>query len=118
MQYKCLVVWAVLWLFAAPSNGQEEAPSFLMLQDSIHLQDVEDIGKRGELSQCTERLSAPEIQDNRGKTLAESLTAIEGVSIISMGNHIVEPIINGLHSNRILILYHGVRQEGQQWGIE
>lgn len=118
MQYKCLVVWAVLWLFAAPSNGQEEAPSFLRLQDSIHLQDVEVIGKRGELSQSTHRLSAQEIQENRGKTLAESLTAISGVSIIGMGNHIVKPVINGLHSNRILILNNGVRQEGQQWGIE
>src|SRR5690606_35068735 len=35
-----------------------------------------------------------------------------------MGNSIVKPVINGLHSNRILILNNGVRQEGQQWGIE
>lgn len=118
MQYKCLAFWAVLWLFAAPSKGQEEQPLSMKRQDSIHLQDVEVIGERGELSQSTHRLSSREIQENRGKTLAESLTAISGVSTIGMGNSIVKPVINGLHSNRILILNNGVRQEGQQWGIE
>ncbi|MFM9075334.1 MAG: TonB-dependent receptor, partial [Bacteroidota bacterium] len=28
------------------------------------------------------------------------------------------PVIHGVHSQRILILNHGVRQEGQQWGAE
>ena len=27
-------------------------------------------------------------------------------------------MIHGMHSNRVLILNNGVRQEGQQWGIE
>src|SRR5690606_3952040 len=85
---------------------------------SIRRQDVAVIGAPAERSQSTHRLSSREIQENRGKTLAESLTAISGVSTIGMGNSIVKPVINGLHSNRILILNNGVRQEGQQWGIE
>lgn len=28
------------------------------------------------------------------------------------------PVIHGLHSNRILILNNEVRQEGQQWGAD
>ncbi|MBD1432169.1 TonB-dependent receptor [Sphingobacterium sp. DN00404] len=118
MQYKCLALCWVLWLFAAPGKGQEERSSSLKRQDSIHLQDVEVIGRRGELSQSIHRLSTQEMQENKGKPLAESLTDISGVSTIGMGSSIVKPVINGLHSNRILILNNGVRQEGQQWGIE
>ncbi len=29
-----------------------------------------------------------------------------------------KPVIHGLHSNRVLIINNGVRQEGQQWGSE
>ncbi|RZF61605.1 TonB-dependent receptor [Sphingobacterium corticibacterium] len=118
MQYKCLALCWVLWLFAVPGKGQEERSSFLKRQDSIHLQDVEVIGRRGELSQSIHRLSTQEMQENKGKPLAESLTDISGVSTIGMGSSIVKPVINGLHSNRILILNNGVRQEGQQWGME
>src|SRR5690606_30575931 len=70
------------------------------------------------LSQSTHRLSSRQIQGNGGKMLAESLTAISGVSTVGKGYSIVKPVINGLHSNRILILNNGVRQEGQKWGIE
>lgn len=118
MQYKCLALCWVLWLFSVPGKGQEGRSLSLKKQDSIHLQDVEVIGLRGELSQSIHRLSTQEMQENKGKPLAESLTAISGVSTIGMGSSIVKPVINGLHSNRILILNNGVRQEGQQWGIE
>lgn len=118
MQYKCLALLGVLWLFIGLCNGQQERPVPTKEQDSIHLQDVEVIGRHGELSHSVHRLSAQEAQENKGKTLAESLTDISGVSTIGMGNSIVKPVINGLHSNRILILNNGVRQEGQQWGIE
>ncbi|WDF70322.1 TonB-dependent receptor [Sphingobacterium oryzagri] len=87
--------------------------------DAIHLQDITIIGQQqAALSQSTHGLSAQELQENKGKTLAESLLAISGVSTIGMGNSIVKPVINGLHSNRILILNNGIRQEGQQWGVE
>ncbi|TDS17477.1 TonB-dependent receptor [Sphingobacterium paludis] len=92
---------------------------FELLADAIHLQDVEIIGQQqGSLSSSVHRLTAQELQESRGKTLAESLTAISGVSTVGMGNSIVKPVINGLHSNRILIMNNGIRQEGQQWGVE
>ena len=34
------------------------------------------------------------------------------------GPSIFKPMIHGLHSNRVLILNNGIRQEGQQWGSE
>lgn len=118
MQYKCLVLLSVLWLTIGLCKAQQERSLPIKEQDSIHLQDVEVIGRRGELSHSIHRLSAQEMRENKGKPLAESLTDISGVSTIGMGNSIVKPVINGLHSNRILILNNGVRQEGQQWGME
>ncbi|MBX2961318.1 MAG: TonB-dependent receptor plug domain-containing protein [Cyclobacteriaceae bacterium] len=54
----------------------------------------------------------------KGKTLGEGLTALPGVNAIQSGPAIFKPVIHGLHSQRILILNNGIRQEGQQWGIE
>lgn len=51
-------------------------------------------------------------------TLAQSLSRINGVTMLQTGNNISKPVIHGLHSNRILTINNGVRQEGQQWGNE
>jgi iron complex outermembrane receptor protein len=51
-------------------------------------------------------------------SLGESLQRITGVSVLQTGNNIYKPVIQGLHSSRVLILNNGIRQEGQQWGSE
>lgn len=53
-----------------------------------------------------------------GQTLGESLKGVPGMNSIQTGPSISKPVIHGLHSNRVLILNNGVRQEGQQWGSE
>ena len=53
-----------------------------------------------------------------GKTLGEQLKVLPGVSVLSTGNSISKPVIHGLHSNRIILMNNGIRQEGQQWGSE
>lgn len=63
-------------------------------------------------------LGTREMNSNQGKALGEMLKNIPGVSSIQTGNNISKPVIHGLHSNRIIILNNGVRQEGQQWGSE
>jgi len=52
------------------------------------------------------------------KTLGEVLTDFTGVNMLQTGPTITKPIIHGMHSNRVLILNNGIRQEGQQWGQE
>lgn len=47
-----------------------------------------------------------------------SLSAIPGVNQVSTGPAISKPVIRGLGYNRIITLYEGTRQEGQQWGDE
>ncbi len=56
--------------------------------------------------------------ESYGKTLGESLKNIAGMNTIETGSSISKPVIHGLHSNRILILNNGIRQEGQQWGSD
>lgn len=75
--------------------------------------------KKAEIYQMKKyKLSDQDIRESQGKSLGEMLIRIAGVNTLKTGNTISKPIINGLHSNRILILNNGVRQEGQQWGIE
>ncbi|MEY3432713.1 MAG: hypothetical protein RL131_649 [Bacteroidota bacterium] len=59
-----------------------------------------------------------ELELTRGMSLGESLQRINGVSVLQTGNNIYKPVIQGLHSSRVLILNNGIRQEGQQWGSE
>jgi len=63
-------------------------------------------------------LTADEMESTRGQSLAESLEKITGVNTLQTGASVAKPMLHGLHSNRILILNNGVRQEGQQWGAE
>ena len=63
-------------------------------------------------------LKGRELNATRGQTLGESLQKITGVTLLQTGNNIYKPIIQGLHSSRVLILNNGIRQEGQQWGSE
>jgi iron complex outermembrane receptor protein len=66
----------------------------------------------------TEQLSGLSLQQTRGKSLGESLKGLPGLNSLQTGPGISKPVIQGLHSNRILILNNGIRLEGQQWGAE
>jgi iron complex outermembrane receptor protein len=50
--------------------------------------------------------------------IIDAIARIPGVNAITTGPNISKPTIRGLGANRILTLYDGVRQEGQQWGDE
>ena len=52
------------------------------------------------------------------QNLGDILKNIAGVSAINTGNTIVKPMINGLHSSRIILMTNGVRLQDQEWGIE
>lgn len=63
-------------------------------------------------------LSEKELDATRGQSLGEALKNIAGVTTLQTGSYVQKPIINGMHSNRVIILNNGIRQEGQQWGSE
>ena len=63
-------------------------------------------------------LTEKQLSETAGKSLGESLREIPGVNTIQTGPGIFKPVIHGVHSQRVLILNYGIRQEGQQWGAE
>ena len=55
---------------------------------------------------------------NLNTNAVDALAKIPGVRAVTTGPNVSKPFIRGLGYNRILSLYDGLRQEGQQWGDE
>lgn len=72
----------------------------------------------GNFNAIKSKLSETDFQKAKGGTLGEMLRQLNGVSVLQTGSTVFKPVIHGLHSQRVLILNNGVRQEGQQWGAE
>jgi iron complex outermembrane receptor protein len=70
------------------------------------------------LTQTKNTLQNATLDQTRGQSLGEALKQISGVTTLQTGSSIAKPVIHGMHSNRVLIMNNGVRQEGQQWGSE
>lgn len=84
------------------------------------LKQMEVVAERihGQQMSASDTVDAKDMERTAGMTLTDHLRQISGVSGIQTGPSIVKPVIHGLHSQRVLILNAGVRQEGQQWGTE
>lgn len=99
-------------------KDHQEANIELSAHDA-HLQEVVVQAKKTEnTAQLKGSLSQEERQERQGQSLAEMLKGITGVQSLQTGSSISKPVIHGMHSNRVIILNQGVRQEGQQWGSE
>jgi len=55
---------------------------------------------------------------NLSTNIIDAIAKVPGVNALTTGPNVSKPFIRGLGFNRILTLYDGVRQEGQQWGDE
>lgn len=55
---------------------------------------------------------------NLNTNAIDAIAKVPGIRAVTTGPNISKPFIRGLGFNRILTLYDGVRQEGQQWGEE
>jgi iron complex outermembrane recepter protein len=63
-------------------------------------------------------LSKNELNENASTNLIDGLKNVAGVNQITTGAAISKPTIRGLGYTRVITLYDGIRQEGQQWGDE
>ena len=64
------------------------------------------------------KISSKVLEKNISSPLGDILSNLSGVSSFKTGNSVVKPIINGLHSSRVVIINNGVRMEDQEWGEE
>lgn len=93
--------------------------AFLLAHAANQLEGVTVTGKSNKQATAVSgELKQKELASTKGLSLAESLQKITGVSVLQTGTNIYKPVIHGMHSNRVLILNNGIRQEGQQWGSE
>ncbi|WP_167856445.1 TonB-dependent receptor [Hymenobacter metallicola] len=94
--------------------------NFQLHPDAVLLKGALVQGQRvtAPITQPTATLSGAALQQTRGQALGEALQKMSGVTAIQTGPGIFKPMIHGLHSNRVTVLNNGVRQEGQQWGVE
>ncbi len=63
-------------------------------------------------------ISKAMMQSNINTNIIDAITKVPGITAVTTGPNVSKPYIRGLGFNRILTLYDGVRQEGQQWGDE
>ncbi|MBB4106773.1 iron complex outermembrane receptor protein [Pedobacter zeae] len=64
-------------------------------------------------------ISRKSIDQNVNTNLIEAIVkGVPGVTAVTTGPNVSKPFIRGLGYNRVLTLYDGLRQEGQQWGDE
>lgn len=64
-------------------------------------------------------ISSKQIEKSVATNIISALVkSAPGMSVVETGPNVSKPFIRGLGYNRVLTLYDGVRQEGQQWGDE
>ena len=82
-------------------------PDITQLQEVIVQDQLQGIEHAYNFSVLTEK----QLAATAGKTLGESVKELAGVNTIQSGPGIFKPVIHGVHSQRILILNYGIRQE-------
>ncbi|WP_281752914.1 TonB-dependent receptor [Neptunitalea chrysea] len=63
-------------------------------------------------------ISEKVIQQYSNGSIGDALKEISGISSLNTGGSIVKPVVNGMHSSRVLIINNGVRMQDQEWGVE
>ncbi|GLB49704.1 TonB-dependent receptor [Neptunitalea lumnitzerae] len=75
-----------------------------------------NVKKTNSASEVT--INTATIQKYSNDGLGNALKEISGVSSLNTGGAIVKPVIDGMHSSRVLIINNGVRMQDQEWGVE
>ncbi len=89
-----------------------------------HLEELNEVIVQGKANsnntstKLVKELSEVEIERYSSGTFGDALNSINGVSSLNTGNTIVKPMINGLHSSRVVIINNEVRMQDQEWGAE
>ena len=104
-------------------KGGENNHDFMLTESAIEGKEVVITGQ----SKATEINRSPVpvvavnheyLKENAGTNVIDALAKVPGVSEVTTGPNVSKPFIRGLGYNRVLTLYDGMRQEGQQWGDE
>jgi len=115
MSYKTIIVTVDL--------NKETVKNFEMEESVVEMNTVVVTGT----SKATEIMQNPvpmatlgydEMQRNLSTNIIDAVAKIPGVNAVTTGPNVSKPYIHGLGYTRVLTLFDGSRQEGQQWGDE
>lgn len=90
-----------------------EAEKTLLQEISVH-DHFDNLPRAGSF----QVVSGEQLIKNRGMALGEMLRHTSGLNTLQTGPSVFKPVIDGLHSQRLLLINNGVRHESQQWGAE
>ncbi|WP_426430541.1 TonB-dependent receptor [Winogradskyella sp. HB-48] len=100
-----------------------EGDIFKSISLEHHIEELNEVSLKSEERKTTKTaqetvINADILKQYSNLSLGDALKEVPGVSSVNTGNAIVKPMINGLHSSRLLILNNNVRLQDQEWGIE
>lgn len=64
------------------------------------------------------RIETETLERYSQSNLGDAIKQLSGVSSLNTGNTIVKPVIQGLHSSRIVVMNQGTRMQDQEWGVD
>ena len=106
--------------FTITVNGNTEK----QFQLEHHLEELNQVTVEGKAHKAKTKtlyentISKEKLESYSSETLGDALKSLSGVSSLNTGNTVVKPLVNGLHSSRVVIINNGVRMEDQEWGAE
>lgn len=89
-----------------------------------HLESLGDIELKGHAHKSKSKTATETVVDhillesNSAGSLGDALKQLSGVSSLNTGSSVVKPVIQGLHSSRVLLITDGTRLQDQEWGVE
>ncbi len=92
-------------------------------QESILMEEVNIVENRskaiGEMQSVqVSMISRESILQNISGSLVQSIGRLPGLASINITSGIAKPVIRGLSFSRVAVIEDGIKQEGQQWGID
>ena len=97
--------------------------TFRKIRLEHHLNELEEImvisdNRNNSRTLFENKISKEVLDDYNSRTIGDVLKTVTGVSTLNSGSYLAKPVINGLHSSRVILINNGVRLEDQEWGIE
>ncbi len=97
--------------------------TFRKIRLEHHLNELEEImvisdNRNSSRTLFENKISKEVLDDYNSRTIGDVLKTVTGVSTLNSGSYLSKPVINGLHSSRVILINNGVRMEDQEWGIE
>ncbi len=89
-----------------------------------HLESLGNIQITGHAHEAKSKTATESILDhtilesNSAASLGDALKQLSGVTSLNTGSTVVKPVIQGLHSSRVVLITDGTRLQDQEWGVE